>query len=197
MKTSTSALIVSLLLTAITTLESRAQFTAQSPANSSAYAVTESGANYRIWQKTDYETTPSGSVVPHVHRITELATGLNFTNSQTGKWVASKEEIDILPNGGAAATNGQHKVYFPPDIYQGVIELVTPDGEHLKSEPVGLSYSDGSNSVFISVLTNSVGTLVESNQVIYSNAFPEIGADLQYTYTKSGLEQDVIIRACT
>ena len=106
----------------------------------------------------------------------------------------SKEEIDILPNGTAAATNGQHQVYFPGNIYQGVIELVTPDGIHLQSRPLGLSYDDGTNTVLIAELTNSIGQLVGSNQVIYPDAFTDFKADLRYTYTKAGFEQDIILR---
>lgn len=104
-KTSTLALIVGELL-ALMAFESQAQPSVQSAAQDSTYAITESGADYRVWQKTNYETTASGDVIPHAHRVVELATGLNFTNSQTGLWMPSKEEIDILPNGGAAATNG-------------------------------------------------------------------------------------------
>ena len=102
-----------------------------------------------------------------------------------GQWVESREEIDILPNGTAAATNGQHQAYFPGDIYQGQIELVTPDGQQLFSRPMGLSYFDGTNSVLIAELTNSIGVLSGSNQVIYPNAFTGFAADLRYTYTKS------------
>ena len=80
-----------------------------------------------------------------------MASGLNHLVN--GQWVESKEEIDILPNGTAAATNGQHQAYFPGDIYQGQVELVTPDGQHLKSRPIGLSYFDGTNSVLIAELT--------------------------------------------
>ena len=93
---------------------------------------------------------------------------------------------------------GQHQAYFPGDIYNGFIELVTPDGQHLKSRPLGLSYDDGNNTVFIAVLTNSIGQLVGSNQVIYPDAFTRFTgfkADLVYTYTKAGFEQDIVLRA--
>ena len=130
---------------------------------------------------------------PRKHHYNELATGLNYKNAQ-GQWVESKEEIDVLPQGGAAATQGQHQVYFPGNIYQGQIEMVTPDGLKLYSRPVGLSYDDGTNTVMIAVLTNSTGVLVSSNQVIYPNAFTSFAADLRYTYTKAGFEQDIILR---
>jgi RHS repeat-associated protein len=161
-------------------------------AQDTPYVVVSKGANQQVWQKTTYETLPSGQMVPHIHQYTELATGLHYWNN--GQWVDSEEEIGILPNGTAAATNGQHQIYFPGDIYEGVIELVTPDGKYLRARPLGLSYDDGTNTVLIAELTNSVGYLVGSNQVIYPDAFTGVEADLRYTYTKAGVEQDIILR---
>ncbi len=162
------------------------------PAQDMPYAVVSKGANQQVWQKTTYETLPSGQMIPHVHQYTELATGLHYLKN--GQWLDSKEEIDILPNGTAAATYGQHQAFFPGNIAQGVIELVTPDGKHLKSRPLGLSYDDGSNTVLIAELKDSVGQLTGSNQVIYPDAFTDFKADLRYTYTKAGFEQDIVLR---
>src|SRR5437763_751515 len=101
---------------------------APSQVKDTPYAVVDRDANSRVWERRTYERTPTGELLPNVHRYQELATGLHYKDPQTGKWVESKEQIDILPQGGAAATHGQHQVYFPSDIYDGVIELVTPDG---------------------------------------------------------------------
>jgi len=155
------------------------------------YSVVQRDANSRVWQRLTYQTSPSGQVVTNVHRYVELATGLHYWSND--QWLESKEEIDILPQGGAAATKGQHQAKFPGDIAQGVIELVTPDGKNLQSRPIGLSYDDGSNTVLIAELTNSDGYLASSNQVIYPNAFEGVAASLRYTYKKSGFEQDVLI----
>ena len=46
----------------------------------------------------------------------------------------------------------------------------------------------------IAELTNSIGLVSGNNQVIYPNAFTGFRADLRYTYTKAGFEQDVILR---
>ncbi len=156
------------------------------------YAITVQDGNSRVWESTVYETGPSGQVVPRKHSYTEMASGLNHWVN--GQWVESKEWIDILPNGTAVATNGQHQAYFPGDIYQGQIKLVTPDGLQLNSRPMGLSYFDGTNSVLIAELTNSVGVVVGNNQVVYPNAFTDFKVDLRYTYTKAGFEQDIILR---
>ena len=157
------------------------------------YQIVQQDGNSRVWQREIYEQEPNGQIVARPHQFTELATGLNYKDS-TGQWQPSKEEIDIQSDGTLAATQGQHQVYFPGNIYGGELELVQPDGVQLHSCPVGLSYDDGSNTMLIAVLTNSIGQLVGSNQVIYTNAFVGLDADLLYTYTKAGLEQDVVLR---
>ncbi|HVU07482.1 MAG TPA: hypothetical protein VHG89_02940, partial [Verrucomicrobiae bacterium] len=168
-----------------------ANSTATQASQDTDYQITQRDGNSQIWQRTTYETV-NGQPMPHVHQYTELASGLNHLVN--GQWVASSEHIDILPNGTAAATNGQHQAYFPGDIYDGQIELVTPDGKQLYSRPLGLSYDDGTNTVLIAELTNSLGEVVGDNQVVYPNAFVGVDADLRYTYTKAGFEQDIIIR---
>ena len=155
------------------------------------YAIAAQDANSHIWQTTDYQLSSSGVVITNTHSYTEVASGLNHWVN--GQWVASSEQIDILPNGTAVATNGQHQAYFPGDIYEGQIELVTPDGQQLQSRPLALAYFDGTNTVVIAELTNSIG-LVGNNQVIYPNAFTDFKVDLRYTYTKAGFEQDIVLR---
>jgi RHS repeat-associated protein len=143
-------------------------------------SIVEQDGNSQVWQWITYDADPSGNFVTNTHSYTELATGLNYLSN--GQWVASSEDIDILPNGTAAATNGQHQAYFPGDIYEGQIELVTPDGLQLFSQPVALSYFDGSNSVLIAELTNSIGQVLGANQVIYTNAFNGVAADRRAEY---------------
>ena len=167
--------------------------TAKAPLPSpTPYAVTKQDGNSRVWERTMYELGPNGQVIPKKHSYTELATGLNY--QKNGQWTASKEEIDVLPQGGAAAIQGQHQVYFPGNINTGVIKVVTPDGKPMQSRPLAIFYDDGSKTVALAVLTNSVGLLVGSNQVIYPNAFSGLKADLRYTYKKSGFEQDIVLQ---
>jgi hypothetical protein len=156
--------------------------------------VVERGANHRVWERTVYEPGPNGTVVGKKHRVTELATGLNYLRN--GQWTPSREQIDLLPAGGAfaaAATHGQHSARFPLDIATGVIQLSGSDGKQLQSRPVGLFFEDDNNSVLIAVLTNSVGELVGSNVVVYPNAFEGATASLRFQYTRAGFEQDVVV----
>ena len=170
------------------------QQTATAPAPT-PYTIVHREAHERTWQRTTYEVLPSGQVVPQVQSYDEIATGLCHPGPD-GQWLDSQEAISLLPSGAAAATEGQHQVYFPIDLYDGTIELDTPDGLQIQSRPVALCYDDGTSVVLISSLTNSVGSLVASNQIIYPGAFtgPGIDADLRYTYRKSGFEQDVVLK---
>jgi archaellum component FlaF (FlaF/FlaG flagellin family) len=157
-----------------------------------SYQIGDQEANQRVWQKIVQQTDEQGNTSYQTNNAyTELATGLNHLVN--GQWVESSEKIDILPNGTAATTNGQHQAYFPGNIYQGQIELVTPDGLQLFSQPLALTYFDGTNTVMIAELTNSTGMVAGTNQVIYPDAFTGLSADLRYTYTKAGFEQDVIL----
>ena len=163
------------------------------------YNIIARGADHRIWERVDNETNVSGKVVQRVHRYTELASGLHFWDTNSNSWKDSGEQIQSVP-GGAAAVQGQHQVYFPYNLYAGVIEAVTPEGQHLKSRPLCLSYFDGTNSVIFATLQSTAGQIVGSNQVIYPSAFTNamtgasFKADLVYTYKKGSFEQDVVLR---
>jgi hypothetical protein len=151
------------------------------------YSIVQNGPHSRVWQRVSAQSKTTS--------YTELATGLNHLVN--GQWVESSETIQITPD-GAAATNGQHQVYFPANINtSGGIHLVTPDGQDMRSDIVGLAYFDSatSNSVMIGELQDSTGELLPSqNQILYTNAFNGVDADVRYTYTKAGMEQDVILR---
>lgn len=89
-------------------------------------AVVSRDANSRIWGWTEYEQGPDGQAVSKTHSYTELASGLCYRAGGDGPWADSQEQINILPDGSAAATNGQYQVFFPGNIYNGVITLVAP-----------------------------------------------------------------------
>ncbi len=158
------------------------------PAQAS-YTVTERAADYNVLQKTTVENGTN-----RVHRIVTVATGLNYTNAY-GQLVESKEQITILSTGGAQAVQGRHQAYFPPDIYEGPVRIVGPGGLQQQSQPLGLFLDDGAKTVLIAAVTHSVGQLVGSNRILYTNAFVGVDGDIQFTYRRSGVEQDVILRS--
>jgi hypothetical protein len=87
------------------------------------YVITKADAHSRVWERTVYERSPSGQVVPRKHHYTELATGLNYQNA-SGQWVESKEEIDAyatgaIANQGSAHTRLQFDKKDPNRVYSG------------------------------------------------------------------------------
>lgn len=164
---------------------------------SGQWRVKQRSAHETEWYSVRYRTNVgTGKVTASTNSYVELATGLNRFEAATGKWVESKEQIEIVP-GGAIARKGQHQVAFAANINTaGAIQTTAPDGKVLRSHVLGLAYTDAATgeSVLIAGLRDSIGEVV-GNQVIYRDAFDgPFRADLRYTYTKAGFEQDVIFR---
>src|SRR6266542_1931386 len=162
------------------------------PSATAGPVVVETGPHHRIWQTVTLDAT--GQI--NVSSYTELATGLNVWNPATGKYEPSKEQFQIVADGSAIATNGQHQVILAADINSGgSVDLLMPDGQRLLSNPMGLSFFDTASgkNVLIAEVTNCIGQLVSSNVVVYPNAFDTLKASLRYTYTKSGFSQDVML----
>ncbi len=154
-------------------------------------------AHQTEWFSVRYQTNAgTGKVRAMTNSYVEIATGLNFIDPATGKWTESKEEIELI-DGGAMARQGQHRVVFAANINTaGAIQTTASDGKTLRSHVLGLAYTDASTgeSVLIAGVRDTIGE-VARNQVIYRDAFDgPFKADLRYTYTKAGFEQDVIFR---
>ena len=155
----------------------------------SPYQVIERGANHRVWQRTVYETRPDGTVVPHLHQYTELATGLEY--QKKGQWVDSVEQIEPYP-AGAIARQGQYQVIFANNLNtEGAIDQQTPDAKRLRSNILGLAYYDSASgqTILIAQIQDSTGQLISANQVLYPNAFTGVQADVRYTYKKGCLSR--------
>src|SRR5881397_1490620 len=159
------------------------------PAVTAGPVAVETGPHHRIWQTVRLDERSQTNASSY----TELATGLNVWNPLSGKYEPSTQQFQIVANGSAIATNGQHQLILAPDINSGgSVDLLMPDGQRLLSNPMGLSFFDTSSgkNVLIAEVTNCVGQLVAPNVVLYQNAFDTIKASLRYTYTKSGFSQD-------
>jgi hypothetical protein len=78
----------------------------------------------------------------------------------------------------------------------GAIRLQMSDGKELRSHVLGLSYYDNATgkSVLIAEVKDSQGQLFPPNVVVYPDAFTDFKADVRYTYTKAGFEQDIVLQ---
>ena len=157
--------------------------------------IAERGPHHRVWQRVTRRVSSYGRERFITNSVVELATGLHYQNEQ-GDWLESKEEIEII-QGTAVARQGQHQVIFAANLNSpGAIDLLSPDGKRFRSHVLGLAYTDyaGGQSVLIAEVKDCIGAVQPPNQVIYQDAF-EGGcvADVRYTYTLGGFEQDVIL----
>lgn len=156
--------------------------------------IVERGSGHRVWETHESVSLGFGAVHVRTNQVTELATGLHYWDGNS--WADSKEEIELVGN-KAVARQGNHKVSFANNIATpGAIDVVAQDGKRFRSHVLGLSYYDASTgaSVLIAEIKNAEGFLLPPNQILYVDAFTGLKADIRYTYTKAGLEQDVILR---
>ena len=158
-----------------------------------ASRIVETGLHHRVWSRTVRERTPSGRVREVEERFVELATGISYVSGN--QLVEAREIIEAIP-GGAVAKEGQHQVIFARNLATaGAIDLSMPDGQRLRSHVLGLAYFDEASgkSVMIAEVKECIGS-IDGNQVLYEDAFTACKADVRYTYTRAGLEQDIILR---
>src|SRR6266568_5349303 len=167
------------------------------PAVTTGPAAIDAGPHHRTWQNVIIQLNEQGQQVAITNSYVELATGMNVWSETEGRWVPASDEIELV-NGGAIAARTQHQVIFLPNLNdrEPPIDLYPPDGKHLRSQIVGLAYTerDTGKSVFISELKDSAGQVIGRNQVVYPDAFQSIKADVRYTVTQSYFEQDIILR---
>ena len=93
-----------------------------------------------------------------------------------------------MPSPGSLGANAN-----TPD---GAVTLTTPDAKRLSSTVFGMACYDtasGSNAA-IARLQDCNGAIAAPNQVVYADAFSNLTADVQYTYSKAGLSQDIVLR---
>jgi hypothetical protein len=166
-------------------------------AEPSVLQVAERGFHHKVWNKTHPELQRDGTVLVRTNSYVELATGLCHWDDTERAWKDSVADIQLLPAGGAAATKGQHRVFFPANSAAQPISILMSDGLEFESRVTALAFFDAAsgNSVLIAANRGAAGKLVAPNQVLYPDTFDDIKADILCTYSIAGMEVDVIIRA--
>lgn len=157
--------------------------------------VVEQGAHYNKVALVSTRLDEAGISLTETNFYVQLETGLNFRNAQ-GKWEEAKAEF-VSENGWAVARKGQHQVALYHNLNaEGAVVMRTPDGKRLRSHVFGLAYFDTAtgSSVLLAAVKDAQAQLTADNELVYPDAFTELEADVRYTYTKNGCEQDIILR---
>jgi hypothetical protein len=164
-----------------------------SPPVATDYVCIQRAPHSRVWQRSILQTNRLGIIRTNQQSFTELCTGVCY--QKNGQWVDSAEQIDLVAD-GAQAVQGRHQVHWASNPNTaGAVRLTAPGGQHFSSSVYGLAYWDASagTNVLIAPLQDSTG-VVEKNRVLYTNAFAGVNADLEYVYTRGGMEQNVVLR---
>ncbi|MCI0352316.1 MAG: hypothetical protein L0Z53_23100, partial [Acidobacteriales bacterium] len=167
-------------------------FAAVYSSNGQSYSVVERGPHHRTFEKTAERVEADGSVRTETERFVELATGLHYLKDN--QWLETQELIELF-DGAAIARQGPHQVIWSANANTpGAIDLQTPAGR-FRSHVLGIAYTDRASgkSVMIAGIKDSIGTVVGANQVVYPDAFDGLRASIRYTYTRAGLEQDILL----
>jgi hypothetical protein len=126
--------------------------------------------------------------------VVEIGSGMNFWDVQ--QWSPSVAEFGLTED-AFVADRVQHRKRLNADLNViGAVTTTLKDGTVLRSTPVAIALYDPNDGRFavLSTITNSVGVLVDSNRVVYPDAFSGgVCADVVYTLQKGSFEQDLII----
>lgn len=159
-------------------------------------AIVSRAAHQRVLELTTQETGEDGVARPVTHQIVELATGLHYLD-ETGEWAESVEAFELVP-GSARAWKGPHRITLASNPNTpAAVQHRLPDGRLLSSHVFGVGWYDTATgeSVLLAQVADTTGVLVEDNVVLYPDALQgKVTCDLRYTYTRSGFEQDVVLR---
>jgi hypothetical protein len=165
------------------------------PPGNNAFAITEAGPHHRRWSKMSQIAMADGSLRTVTNSYVELAIGLNRLDANN-RWTPAAAMFEII-NGAAVARGTAHQVILTSPTDTLPVDVLTPDGQRLSSRVLGISYYSAmtGKSVLIAEPRQSQGKFVPPNRVIYEDCFDGgFRADLAYTVTLGGLEQDLIIR---
>lgn len=159
-----------------------------------AHVVKRDG-NFRVWQRTAVETSPRGRTVSKLHSVTEVATGICYKHD--GQWFDADPQVVVAQDGSGSGTKGAGPLQLSPDINtDGSVQFTAANTKQLRGHVLGICYYDWKNQreAQIASIKSSIGSVVGKNQVLYGDAFDSVKADVRYTYRKSGIGQDIILR---
>jgi len=120
---------------------------------------------------------------------------MNYWDGQ--QWSPSDASFDLTDD-AFVANRVQHRTRLNADLNViGAVTTTLVDGTTLRSTPVAIALYDPNDGRFavVSTITNSIGVLVASNQVVYPDAFSGGGvcANVVYTLQAGSFEQDIVI----
>ena len=164
------------------------------PAEATADSPTD-GPHHRTVQWVHQETTPEGQNLAITNTYVELGLGLNRWDADRGDWVLAQAEFEQTADGYFIARQTQHQVILSPDLaVEGAMDFLTPDGQRLRSTPLGIALLDTQSgmSVMLGEITSCQAEWLAPGEAIYRGAFEGLNAHVRYRLSLFGFEQDIL-----
>jgi len=161
--------------------------------------VSGQGPHHRVWSKRSEETNWLGQLVARTNSFVELTTGLHYWDADSNEWRDSDPSFELTAEGYAVARHCQHQVIVSPNLNSAdgvAVDLQTPDGQRLRSGIVGLNLFDpvSGKSLQVAAVRNVTGTLVSSNEIVWSDAFDGLRADVRVRNERGQFHQDLLLK---
>jgi hypothetical protein len=100
--------------------------------------------------------------------------------------------------GGATGRGARHEVHFKSNLKDpDAVVVILPSGRALRGRVLALAVRDlGGNEALLGELKNCEGMLVTdaAAQVLYTDAFDGVRADVLFAHNFDSLEQDIVLR---
>jgi len=162
----------------------------------SDFIAVERGPHQTRWERVLWCVNRLGEIVPITNAFVELSTGLNTFDPQTQQWLPSREEWQVYAD-AIVAQAGRHKVILAHNLNAGgSVDMLTPEGLRLTSNPVGLGFYDpvdGKHLLLAEIKDCAPQWGAATNEIVFRDCFNGIRGSLRYLYTRAGLHQHVVL----
>jgi hypothetical protein len=127
--------------------------------------------------------------------MVELESGMNYWSG--AQWVPSEPGFYQDQDGAFLADKVLARTILSPDINVApALTITMPDGLEIGCSPVAMTLYDATSGslAVLAGITNSLGVLIDTNRVLYDQAFSGAGvcAAIVYTVEKGSIAQDVV-----
>lgn len=156
-----------------------------------------SGPDWRTRPALVLVSNTSNAVVLETNAIVEIGAGMNRWDQSSGQWVKCNPVL-LTSSNGIVGQGARHLARFPANLNTfGGIQVQLPGSDSwLKMHLLGLFYEDPAThtNVLIANVQDCAGQVI-GDHVYYFDAVAGLQADVRYSYTQSGLSQDILFRS--
>ena len=158
-------------------------------------SVVERGPHHRVIEQEVPEASLDGSLTSRRQSYTELRSFMHYLKD--GQWQESAPEFKIDPEGYAVATRCAHTVTISPNLNDpsGAVDLVMPDGRHLRSGLLGLNLHDPTTgrTLQVAAVKNCAGRQTAPGEITFCDAFEGLKGSVRLRNDAGRFCQDVLL----